>query len=151
MIASPPTLPSRRLLHRIILISATLLPSACAAQTPSCSDERVGAKVKDLVLKLLSENYGVTAMFDLKATRIDLRAIRTVSSDERRSACRTELAMEFELNPELKAAMAKPSGNPTEAQMMRSMLGNNSRNIDLRYTVERTDDGRDLYVSIQRF
>lgn len=35
--------------------------------------------------------------------------------------------------------------------MMKSMLGNNSRSVDLRYSFERTDDAKDLYVSIQRF
>ena len=58
--------------------------------------------------------------------------------------------MEFELNSELKAAIAKPS-NPTEGQMMNSMFGERNRSVDLRYTVEITDDKKDLYVSIQRF
>lgn len=138
-------------LPRMVLIVATLLSASCAAQTHSCSDPEVGAKVKELVLQRLSENYGLTAMYDLPATRFDLRAIRTVASDERRVDCRTELAMTFELNAELKAGLAKPSGNPTEAQMMRSMLGNSSRTVDLRYSVERTDDGRDLYVTMQGF
>lgn len=93
MTASPNTFSARSILHRGILIGATLLPAGCSAQTPSCASEQVGAKVKELVLQLLSENYGVTAMYDLKATRLELRAIRTVASDERRSACRIELAM----------------------------------------------------------
>lgn len=151
MTAFPSAFPKSRLLHRLIVVGAALLPAACAAQTPRCSDEGVTAKVKELVLQMLGENYGLTAMYDLKATRFDLRAIRTVASDDRRSACRTDLAIEFELNSDLKASMAKPSGNATEAQMMKSMLGNNDRSVDLRYSVEHTDDGNDLYVSIQRF
>ena len=151
MTAYQSTCSASRIVHRLILVSAVLLPAACSAQTPTCSDERVGAKVKELVVQRLSENYNLTAMYDLPATRFDLRAIRTVASDERHSTCRTDLAIEFELNSELKAAMAKPASNATEAQMMKSMFGNTSRSVDLRYSVERTDDGKDLYVSIQGF
>ena len=138
-------------LHRLVLIGATLLPVSCSAQTPSCSDPQVSAKVKNIVLQVLQADYSLAALYDLSATRFDLRAIRTVDSDDRRSDCRTDLGIEFESNSELKAGMAKPSGNPTEAEMMKRMFGNTSRSVDLRYSVERTDDGKDLYVSIEKF
>ena len=151
MTALLPAFQASRFLHRLVLIGATLLPASCSAQTLSCSDPQVRAKVKDIVLQVLQANYSLAALYDLNATRFDLRAIRTVDSDDRRSNCRTDLGIEFELNGELKAGMAKPSGNPTEAEMMKRMFGNTSRSVDLRYSVERTDDGKDLYVSIEKF
>ncbi len=151
MTTSSPGYPLSRLLPRLLLVGATLMPSACAAQAPTCSDPQVAETVKELVLKRLSENYGLTAMYDLPATRIDLRAIRTVASDTRQATCRTELGIEFQLNDELKAAMANPPSNPTEAQMMQSMFGNTSRSVDLGYLVKLTDDGQEFYVTIDGF
>lgn len=142
--------PASRCLRRSLLIGAALLSTSCSAQTPSCSDPQVGKQVKNLVMQVLQANSNLAALYDLKATRFELRGIRTVESDDRRSTCRTDLAMEFELNGEFKAEMAKPSNNPTETEMMKRMFGNTSRTVDLRYTVERTDDGEDLYVSIEQ-
>ncbi|MCJ2071104.1 hypothetical protein MKK75_20305 [Methylobacterium sp. J-030] len=149
MIELPTTSTVRRRLHWMILMGTTLLPAACTAQTPSCSDDQVGAKVKELMLQRLSQNYDLSAMYDLPATRFDLRAIRTVASDERHVSCRADLAIALELNSEMKAAMEKPSRDETATQMMKLMFGNNNRSVDLRYSVERTDDGKDLYISIQ--
>lgn len=149
MTTHPPARRRRQALHRLVLMTMGLLPVSCSAQTPSCSDEQAIATVKELILKDLRQDYQLAAVYDLAASRFDLRAIRTVGSDERSSTCRGELAIQFEPNSELKAAMAKPSGNATASQMLSAFFGNTSRSLDLHYSVERTDDGKDIYVSIE--
>ena len=109
------------------------------------------AKVKDLVMQQFKQNYQVAALYDLNASRSDLQAIRTVSSDDRHCTCRANLQIEFELNGDMKTALASKPANSPERQMMDAMFGNRSRSTDLRYSVERTDDGKDLYVSVQPF
>lgn len=111
---------------------------SCSSPTPECSAGQVTAKVKEMVLHELGERNRAVPIFDPKSSKVDLRAIRTMTSDERRCACRAELVVLQELNADLKAGLARRGAEEPQV-------------LDFRYNVERTDDGKDLYITIGRF
>lgn len=140
----------RRNLVRRLVLSILLTALVSCSSAPDCSDARVIAKVKELIAQRYAQNWQLAAIYDLNESRFDLRAIRTISSDAQQCRCRADLLREMAPNAEIRASMRSKPANDPEMQTLKSLFGQGNGSSDLRYSVERTDDGKDLYVSIER-
>ena len=141
-------MPCKAITIGVALIVTLAAMVSCSASKPECSNPAITAKVKELFLEQLGQDYGLSVIYDLKNSEYELRSIRTSSSEPTRCVCQAELVLRLKLTKDLKAGLAPKSANATEQQMKDTLFREKEQVVALRYRAERTDDGKDTYVSI---
>lgn len=108
-------------LYAFAAMIGVLLAAGCGQSIPECGSEKAKSLVKDIIDEKVGAQYGSETA---KKFSYSLKAIRTQATDEENMAreCAAELVMEAE------------SGD--------------TKDIPIVYTVELTDDGESIYVTV---
>lgn len=123
-----------------LTIFPVLWISACSPDVDCSSDTAVDT-VKEILLQELRKIPIYTILTDVSKANIEIAAIRTRGKDASRAECVAELNLSLAPN---KAILSESSG--AQGDILRNLLP--TQKGEIKYTVERTDDGKGIYVTI---
>ena len=137
-----------------VVAAIGILTTGCAGRAPDCSALNIKVTVvqlaKQRVAQQVAGNPAMRMFFNAASSQYQLNGIRTVEGNRNSCSCKASLNIAFDFTDDVKRwkdtkpeDWAKVSTSPVVAGMAREI------DLDVTYHVERTDDGKDFYVTLE--